>query len=119
MSTLRRPPIRHLRYYVIFLFFFASIISYIDRQTLSVNASHIRDEMRLSNSQYGYLVTAFLVAYTIGPTLTGRLMDFVGTRIGMSACMMDGSVRLIASGRTDEQFCPAESPARGDIPQLD
>ncbi len=88
MSTLRALPIRHLRYYVIFLFFFASIISYIDRQTVSVNASHIRDEMRLSNSQYGYVVTAFLVAYTIGPTLTGRLMDVVGTRIGMTACMI-------------------------------
>ncbi len=88
MSTLRALPIRHLRYYVIFLFFFASIISYIDRQTVSVNASHIRDEMQLSNSQYGYVVTAFLVAYTIGPTLTGRLMDVVGTRIGMTACMI-------------------------------
>jgi MFS transporter, ACS family, hexuronate transporter len=88
VSTLRSPPIRHLRYYVIFLFFFASIISYIDRQTLSVNASHIRNEMGLSNSQYGYLVTAFLIAYTIGPTLAGRLMDVVGTRIVMSACMI-------------------------------
>ena len=38
---------------------------------------------------------------------------------GMSACMMDGSVRFIAAGRTDEQFCPAESPARGDFPQLE
>ena len=65
--------IKHLRYYMVGLLFFASVISYVDRQTLSVNAPYIRQDLGLSNTEYGYLVNAFLVAYTIGPIITGRL----------------------------------------------
>jgi MFS family permease len=64
--------IRHLRWYIVDLLFFASVISYVDRQTLSVNAPYIRDDLGLSITEYSSLVIAFLVAYTIGPILTGR-----------------------------------------------
>src|SRR6478672_2345042 len=77
----------HLRWKIILLFFCATIISYIDRQALSVNASHLRHDLELSASQYSYLVTAFLVAYTIGPLLVGRVIDAIGTRAGMTIAM--------------------------------
>ena len=76
--------IKHLRYYMVGLLFFASVISYLDRQTLSVNAPYIRADLGLSNTEYGYLVNAFLVAYTIGPILTGRLVDRIGARLRLS-----------------------------------
>jgi ACS family hexuronate transporter-like MFS transporter len=77
-------PIRHLRWYIVLLFFFATIISYVDRQALSVNAPQVRQELALSATRYSYLVSAFLVAYTIGPTVTGRLVDGLGVRVGMA-----------------------------------
>ena len=77
------PPIKHLRYYMVGLLFFASLISYVDRQTLSVNAPYIREDLGLSNTEYGYLVNAFLVAYTIGPIITGRLVDRMGARLAL------------------------------------
>src|SRR5213078_3461863 len=43
----------------------------IDRQALSVNAPHLRRDLGLSATQYSYLVTAFLIAYTIGPVDRG------------------------------------------------
>ncbi len=82
----------NLRWYIILLFFFATIISYIDRQALSVNAPHLRQDLGLSASQYSYLVTAFLLAYTIGPVLAGRLIDAIGTRVGMALAMIWWSV---------------------------
>jgi ACS family hexuronate transporter-like MFS transporter len=69
------------------MFFLATVISYIDRQALSVNAPLVRDELRLSNLQYSHLVTAFLVAYTVGQSLTGRLVDALGTRVGFTLSM--------------------------------
>ena len=36
---------------------------------------------------HSYLVTAFLVAYTIGPLLVGRVIDAIGTRAGMTIAM--------------------------------
>ncbi len=98
-------PIRHLRYYMVGLLFFASVISYVDRQTLSVNAPYIREDLGLSNTEYGYLVNAFLVAYTIGPIITGRLVDRMGSGLGLSlfigwwsiAGMMHAATRGLSS----------------------
>lgn len=87
-----RTCIHNLRWYIILLFFFATIISYVDRQALSVNAPHLRRDLGLSATQYSYLVTAFLVAYTIGPVLAGRLIDSIGTRLGMTCAIVWWSV---------------------------
>jgi ACS family hexuronate transporter-like MFS transporter len=87
-----RAYIHNLRWHIILLFFFATIISYVDRQALSVNAPHLRRDLGLSATQYSYLVTAFLVAYTIGPVLAGRLIDSIGTRLGMTCAIVWWSV---------------------------
>jgi ACS family hexuronate transporter-like MFS transporter len=93
-----RTYIRHLRWYIILLFFFATIISYVDRQALSVNAPQLRRDLGLSATQYSYLVTAFLVAYTIGPVLAGRLIDAIGTRLGMTCAIVWWSVAASLHG---------------------
>ena len=64
----------------------ASAISYIDRQALSVNASLIRDEFKLSNTDYSYLISAFLVAYTLSQIISGDLVDRLGTRAALTLC---------------------------------
>ena len=76
--------VRHLRWYIVFLFFFATIISYVDRQALSVSAPVVRQDLGLSAARYSYLVSAFLAAYTIGQTITGRLVDRLGVRLAMA-----------------------------------
>lgn len=83
-------------------FFLATIISYIDRQTLSVNAPFIRDDLGLTNVQYSELVTAFLVAYTIGQSVTGRLGDAVVPRLTEWEVCRDGAAReAVLVQRTD------------------
>jgi MFS transporter, ACS family, hexuronate transporter len=64
----------------------ASAISYIDRQALSVNAALIRDEFRLTNTDYSYLITSFLVAYTVSQIVSGDLVDRLGTGAALSLC---------------------------------
>jgi ACS family hexuronate transporter-like MFS transporter len=64
----------------------AAAISYIDRQALSINASLIRGEFHLSNTDYSYLITAFLVAYTISQIVSGDLVDRLGTRTALGLC---------------------------------
>ena len=43
-----------------------SLISYIDRNTLALLAPTIHREMQLSAQQYGFVVSAFSVAYMVG-----------------------------------------------------
>jgi ACS family hexuronate transporter-like MFS transporter len=77
-------PIRHLRWYIGALLFLSTVINYIDRQTLSVLAPVLKEEFRWTNSDFALVVIAFRVAYALGQTASGRWLDRVGTRAGLT-----------------------------------
>src|SRR6202165_592669 len=64
-----------------------SLISYIDRNTLALLIPTIMKETHLSAEQYGFIVSAFSVAYMISNPVWGRLLDRFGLRIGMTAAV--------------------------------
>jgi ACS family hexuronate transporter-like MFS transporter len=64
-----------------------SLISYIDRNTLALLAPTILKETGLSAEQYGWIISAFSVAYMAGNPFWGRLLDTVGLRGGMAAAV--------------------------------
>jgi MFS transporter, ACS family, hexuronate transporter len=76
--------IRHLRWWIGALLFASTVINYIDRQTLSLLAPYLQLQYHWTNTDYANLVVAFRVAYSIGMTLCGRLMDRIGTRRGLT-----------------------------------
>jgi MFS transporter, ACS family, hexuronate transporter len=61
-----------------------SLISYIDRNTLALLAPTILRETALSAEQYGYIISAFSVAYMAGNPIWGMVLDRYGLRSGMS-----------------------------------
>ena len=80
--------IPNLRWIILALLFLATLISYIDRHTLSVVAPELRDDLGISNTGYSYILASFLLAYTIMQRLTGRLIDLIGIRRGFSLVMV-------------------------------
>lgn len=78
---------QRLRWWIAGLLFLATVINYIDRQTLSVLAPVLRDEFGMSNTDYSRIVSAFMFAYLIMQTGSGRIMDWLGVRIGFSLCI--------------------------------
>jgi MFS transporter, ACS family, hexuronate transporter len=81
----RNPkPIPSLRWWIGGLLFASTVINYIDRQTLSLLAPYLKAEHHWTNSDYANLAIAFRVAYSIGQSVFGRLMDRVGTRRGLT-----------------------------------
>jgi len=76
------------RWLILGLLFLATVINYLDRQTLSILAPTLRKEFHLSESDYANAVSAFLLAYTVMYAVSGRLIDRVGVRIGMLACIV-------------------------------
>jgi len=66
------------------MLFAASTIAYIDRQTLAVVAPLISKEYGLDNEQVGRILSAFLMAYTFGQVVAGRLFDWAGSRVGFA-----------------------------------
>ena len=77
-------PIPGLRWWIGAVLFASTAINYIDRQALSLLAPFLKMQWGLSNSDYANLVIAFRVAYSIGQTVFGRLMDRIGTRRGLT-----------------------------------
>lgn len=77
-----KPPIANLRWYVAVMLCLASVLNYLDRQTLSVLAATIQQELSITTQQYSYITSSFLVSYTIMYAVSGRLIDRIGTRRG-------------------------------------
>ena len=79
-----RKPISSLRWWIGGLLFASTVINYIDRQTLSLLAPYLKVQYHWTNSDYANLAIAFRIAYSIGQSVFGRLMDRIGTRRGLT-----------------------------------
>jgi MFS transporter, ACS family, hexuronate transporter len=84
-----------VRWRILALLFFATTINYLDRILISVLIPVIRDELHLTDKDYGYLQGAFTAAYTIGFLLAGKLIDRFGTRIGYAASIVWWSIAAV------------------------
>jgi ACS family hexuronate transporter-like MFS transporter len=80
------------RWYYIGLVAVAIAISYFDRQSLPVAIASIQKNIPLSNQQFSYLGTAFLLTYAAMYVLGGRLLDVLGTRRGFVLIMVGWSL---------------------------
>lgn len=88
--------LKGLRWWIIGLIFFATLINYIDRLTISVLAPVITRDLGLTNTQFGGIVTWFLLAYTISQGLSGKLYDRVGTKRGFIYSILVWSIAAMA-----------------------
>jgi len=80
------------RWTICALLFFAATINYLDRQVIAtlkdtLQAAHVWDEIG-----YSWVVFAFQTAYAIGLLISGRIMDWLGTRKGFSLSVLLWSV---------------------------
>ena len=69
--------------FIAFLLLVATSLSFLDRQVLSVSVIKIREELSLSDIQYGFINSGFLISYAIMFTLGGVLIDRYGSRFGL------------------------------------
>ncbi len=83
------------RWWIIGTIFIATTINYIDRQALSVAAPFIKDDIGISNEQYGWIVSAFLLSYAIMQALSGSFIDKIGIKKGFSFAVVWWSIASI------------------------
>ena len=85
-----------LRWLMIGLVFLATIINYIDRQTVSVLKTAISQDIGLSNTDYAAIQNSFLAFYGVSQLLSGRLYDIIGTRRGFVFSIVVWSLAALA-----------------------
>jgi len=86
------------RWYPVVLVTFAIAISYFDRQTLPVAIAAIQRNIPISDQQFSYLQTAFLLSYAALYIGGGRLLDMLGTRRGFMLIMLWWSIACALHG---------------------
>ena len=75
--------IKGMRWWIIVLLFFAAVLNYIDRQTLSALAPTIQADLEMDDQAYANVINIFLIAYTIAYLISGRVADKIGTRASL------------------------------------
>jgi ACS family hexuronate transporter-like MFS transporter len=76
------------KWYFVFLVAVAIAISYFDRLTLPVAIAAIQHNIPLSDQQFSWLQTSFLLSYAALYVIGGRLLDWMGTRRGFLLIML-------------------------------
>jgi len=77
--------IKRLGWFIVGLLFVATGLSFLDRQVLSMSILKIQGDLGISEVEYGWINTCFLISYAIMFSLGGYLIDRFGTRIGLAA----------------------------------
>ena len=69
------------RWKILALLFFSTTINYLDRNVLSILAPILQKKYGWSEMDYGYIITAFQLAYGLGVIFVGKLLDRFGNRV--------------------------------------
>ena len=85
----------NVRWTVVALIFFATTINYIDRQVIGLLKPYIQEDLGWTEADYGYIVTAFQIAYGIGMLLCGRMLDRLGSKLGYSIAIVVWSIGAV------------------------
>ncbi len=87
-----------LRWFVVSMLFVATGLSFLDRQVLSIAIIEIEETFHLTDVEYGWVNTSFLVGYALMFTLGGWLIDRYGGKVGLAASVGVWSVANILHG---------------------
>src|SRR5580698_3371112 len=98
--------IKGLRWYIVGLLCVVTAFNYLDRQTLALLAGTLERVWGITTLQYSYITAAWLGSYTLMYAVSGRLIDFLGTRRGLGVFVLawSGIDALHAFARTALQF---------------
>jgi ACS family hexuronate transporter-like MFS transporter len=90
--------IKGLRWWIIGLVGLSTIINYIDRSAINIMWPFIYKEFGIADADskqaLALITNIFLVAYAIGQTVTGKMMDAIGTRLGMVISIAAWSISI-------------------------
>ncbi|OJV89731.1 MAG: MFS transporter [Bacteroidia bacterium 44-10] len=88
-------------WFVVFMCFIATGLSFLDRQVLSISIIEIREQLHIGNTDYGIINTSFLIGYAIMFTLGGILIDKFGSKLGLGVSVALWSVATLLHGFAD------------------
>lgn len=96
--------IRNFRWYICGLLLYATTVNYMDRAVLGLLEPNIAKDLHWSNADYGNISAAFQIGYAVMMPLAGRLIDWIGLRIGYALATLVWSISSLAHSLAGSGF---------------
>lgn len=98
--------VKGLRWWIVCLVALATVINYIDRSALAIMWPSIEGDVGLNKEDYAFIGIMFTIAYAISQSLSGKLYDKIGTKLGFifSIIVWSISVGLLGIARSLASF---------------
>ena len=93
--AIKKSRFKNMRWMIIALFITGVTLNYITRNSLGLMAPELKTLFNMSNEQYGYITTAFQIAYTFSQPVIGWLIDVIGLKLGFAICAVFWSLTCI------------------------
>ncbi|HEY8747298.1 MAG TPA: MFS transporter [Tepidisphaeraceae bacterium] len=85
----------HFRWVILALVFFGTTVNYMDRLVLGVLAPDLKRQFAITDEGYGHIQAAFALSYALGQLVSGRVLDWIGTRLGYAIALFGWSIASI------------------------
>jgi ACS family hexuronate transporter-like MFS transporter len=100
--TLR--TIKDLRWYIAGLLFLSTAINYVDRQAVQFAFLKFGPSFHMTKADFAIIISAFQLAYALMPIFSGKIIDRLGTRVGLSVFVIWWSLAGIATAGAAGMF---------------
>ena len=94
----RHMRLERLRWTILGLLFFSTVINYLDRQAMSVLLPTLRAQLGFTSADYGKVTTVFFLAYALSQIPAGMWIDKVGVLLGFSVFIVGWSCAALLTG---------------------
>src|SRR5271157_2598601 len=95
---------KRIRWWIVWTLFGSTVINYISRQTFSVLAPVITQELHLSHTDLSRVFSAFQFSYAGMWLIGGVLLDIIGTRLGLALAVIWWSAISILTSFANSLF---------------
>jgi ACS family hexuronate transporter-like MFS transporter len=102
--TREAGTIRNFRWYICGLLLYATTVNYMDRAVLGLLEPNIAQDLHWNNTVYGNITAAFQIGYAVMMPLAGRLIDWIGLRIGYALATLLWSISSLAHSLAGSGF---------------
>jgi len=96
--------IGRVRWTICAMLFVATSINYMDRQVIAILKPTLQHSIGMTDSDFGHITAAFMIAYALGLLIAGRFVDKVGTRIGYMVIMAIWSLSAMSHALANTVF---------------
>ena len=93
-----------LRWWIVALLFGASVLNYVDRNSLALLAPTIQSQLGFDDQAYARIQNAFLVAYTVALLASGFMVDRFGARLSLALFVGWWSLASFLTGWANSVF---------------